>query len=169
MSDMDPCPVCSRDDFGNAGARAQHVRACREKAEQYGGGAPDSSEKAATETVEAAPATDNQNPRGGTEPLADVGENMATGLSATLDEEAPLETRKKGVKSVTSLAGGLLNGIMEYKQKKQQRQEQNARQSGVEPVEDKPECANCGLTFSEIPENAERISCPECGAEYRVV
>ena len=28
MSDLDPCPYCARDDFGNAGARQNHVDAC---------------------------------------------------------------------------------------------------------------------------------------------
>jgi len=28
MSDLDPCPYCGRDDFGNAGARQNHVDAC---------------------------------------------------------------------------------------------------------------------------------------------
>jgi len=30
MSDLDPCPYCGREDFGNAGARQNHVDACRD-------------------------------------------------------------------------------------------------------------------------------------------
>jgi len=30
MPDLDPCPYCGREDFGNAGARQNHVDACRD-------------------------------------------------------------------------------------------------------------------------------------------
>ncbi len=179
MAELDPCPYCGRDDFGNAGARSQHVRACKVKAEQY------NDSQSEEDTVEATPAKadskpaqsgsqraaapDNQNPSGNDSALARAGESMASGLAATLDEDAPVETRKKGVSNLTSLVGGLMGGVMEYRNEKNRREEQNARNVGLEQVEDKPECANCGLTFSQIPENAERVSCPECGAEYRVV
>jgi len=168
MTELDPCPYCGRDGFGNAGGRTQHVNSCRREAE--------------SDTQQPRPATADSNTSSGgreaslrqttqTTPddnaLATAGEDMASGLSATLDEDAPVETRKEGVKNLASLAGGLLNGVMDYKAKKEQVEEERARNVDLQQTQDKPSC-ECGLTFSRIPQNAQRVSCPECGREYEV-
>lgn len=108
--------------------------------------------------------TDGSN---GAEELAAAGETMASGLSGALDEDAPLDQRKEGVKQLGSLVSGVLNGVMDYQERKQQRKEERARNADLEETTDKPSC-ECGLTFTEIPLNADRIACPECGREYEV-
>lgn len=99
--------------------------------------------------------------------LAAAGEAMASGLSGALDEDAPLEQRKDGVKQLGSLVSGVVNGVMSYREQKQQQKEERARNASLEETTDKPSC-ECGLTFTEIPLSAERIACPECGREYEV-
>lgn len=101
------------------------------------------------------------------EELAAAGETMASGLSGALDEDAPVEQRKEGVKQLGSLVSGILGGVMEYRDQKQSRKKERARQADLEETTDKPSC-ECGLTFTEIPLNAERVACPECGREYEV-
>lgn len=171
MAELDPCPYCGQDGFGNAGARTQHVNACQRDAEKYtnqqqqtqpdtvdSNGSSSGAEPSLRQTTQTTP-DDNA--------LASAGEDMASGLSATLDEDAPVETRKEGVKNLASLAGGLLNGVMDYKAKKEQVEEERARNVDLQQTQDKPSC-ECGLTFSRIPQNAQRVSCPECGREYEV-
>ena len=104
---------------------------------------------------------------GGAEELAAAGETMASGLSGALDEDAPLQQRKEGVKQLGSLVSGVLNGVMDYQERKQNRKEKRAQEANLEETTDKPTC-ECGLTFTEIPLNADRIACPECGKEYSV-
>lgn len=99
--------------------------------------------------------------------LGAAGETMATGLSSALDDDAPLEQRKSGVKQLGSLVSGIVNGVMEHKERKQRLEEKRAKEAQLEPVEDKPSC-ECGFTFSRLPQNASRISCPQCGREYEV-
>ena len=118
---------------------------------------------ARAEQAELAP-TDGSN---GAEELAAAGETMASGLSGALDEDAPLQQRKEGVKQLGSLVSGVLNGVMDYQERKQQRKEERARNADLQETTDKPSC-ECGLTFTEIPINADRIACPECGREYEV-
>jgi Zn finger protein HypA/HybF involved in hydrogenase expression len=88
-------------------------------------------------------------------------------MSAALDEDAPVEQRKTGIKKLGELVTGAFGGIMEHKEQKAAQEEQRARGTDLEPADDKPQC-ECGLTFSKIPANASRISCPECGREYKV-
>lgn len=99
--------------------------------------------------------------------LAAAGEKMASGLSGALDQDAPVGQRKEGVKQLGGLVSGIVNGVMEYKEQKQNREEERARSASLEETTDKPSC-ECGLTFTEIPMNADRIACPECGREYEV-
>jgi len=99
--------------------------------------------------------------------LGAAGETMATGLSSALDNDAPLEQRKSGVMQLGSLVSGIVNGVMEHKERKQRLEEKRAKEAQLEPVEDKPSC-ECGFTFSRLPQNASRISCPHCGREYEV-
>jgi len=164
---MDPCPHCGRDDFGNPGGRTQHVRACREKAEKFKDDTPDDD----PQIVEAEPARGGGGPPAPQQDSGGVdtaGEQMATGLAAAFDDEAPVQERKTAVKKATSLVGGVLSGLMEHREQKEQRAKRRAKESSVEQVEDKPGC-ECGLTFARIPPNADRIQCPECGREYQVV
>jgi len=171
-SSLDPCPHCNRDDFGNAGARSQHVKSCAEQAKKYqqgggsNGGVPAAQQQAQARKPQIEPTREQ---RGGVPAgdLSTAGEQMASGLSSALDEDAPLQQRKSGVKKLTQLVGGALNGVMEHREQKARQEEQRARSSNLQPVEDKPQC-ECGLTFSKIPANADRISCPECGREYEV-
>jgi len=167
-SDLEPCPHCGRESFGNAGARAQHVSSCAEEAKKY---QQNGNQETVEPTIE--PAQDQQDQRqppqrqtGGGD-IAKAGEQMAGGLASTLDDDAPLEERKEGVKKLTSLVGGALNGLMEQRERKAQREQERAKNANIEEADDKPQC-ECGLTFSRIPRNANRISCPECGREYEV-
>jgi len=169
-SSLDPCPHCQRDDFGNAGARTQHVRSCREEAKKYqqnqnggGGAAEPQIERVDGNNQQTKP----QRRQGSVDDLEAAGETMANGISSSLDDDAPLEERKNGIKKVASLAGGIINGVMEHKEQKAAREEQRAKQANLTEAQDKPQC-ECGLTFSRIPANADRISCPECGREYEV-
>jgi len=164
-SDLDPCPHCGRDDFGNAGARSQHVSSCGETAKKY---QKETQTEAKEPQIEPAqpdtqpPARQQQG-----DDIAKAGEQMAGGLASTLDEDAPIEERKSGVKKLTSLLGGALTGVMEQREQKAQQEEQRAQNANLQEATDKPQC-ECGLTFSRIPRNADRISCPECGREYVV-
>ena len=164
MAELEPCPHCGRDDFGNAGARTQHVRSCAEEAQKYqqnGGGE--------TKQPKIEPADNQQNaqPPAATGDLATAGEQLASGMSAALDEDAPVEQRKTGIKKLGELVTGAMGGLMEHREQKAAQEEQRARNTNLQQVEDKPQC-ECGLTFSKIPANAQRISCPECGREYEV-
>ena len=167
--DLDPCPYCGRDEFGNAGARAQHVRACEEEAEKYQ--QADESEGEAQEVQTIQPARSAQEQQNNLPAARDgtdgVGETLGLSVAGALDDDAPVEKRTEGVKKVANLAGGLLSGFMHHREQKQERQEEQAKRSNLEPVEDKPQC-ECGAVFSRIPENADRVRCPECGREYRV-
>lgn len=168
MADLDPCPYCNRDNFGNAGARTQHVRSCEEQAKKYqqNGSGGTQQTQAQQPTIE--PANDQQETAPApTDDLASAGEQLASGMSSALDEDAPVEQRKSGVKKLGELVTGALGGIMEHREQKAQQEEQRARNTDLQEVSDKPEC-ECGLTFSKIPANADRISCPECGREYQV-
>lgn len=172
MADLEPCPHCGRDDFGNAGARTQHVRSCAEQAKKYqqngGGGTQQTQQQAQAKQPTIEPADEQQQTTPApTDDLASAGETMANGLSSALDEDAPLEQRKSGIKKLGELVTGAVSGVMEHRERKAQQEEQRARGSDLQPVEDKPNC-ECGLTFSKIPANADRISCPECGREYQV-
>jgi len=163
MAELEPCPHCGRDDFGNAGARTQHVRSCEEKAQKYqqnGGGETKQPqiEPAGQQQTQAPAAADD---------LATAGEQLASGMSAALDEDAPVEQRKTGIKKLGELVTGAMGGLMEHREQKAAQEEQRARNTNLQEVEDKPQC-ECGLTFSKIPANASRISCPECGREYEV-
>lgn len=169
MAELEPCPHCGRDDFGNAGARTQHVRSCEEKAQKYqqngGGGAQQTQAK--QPKIEPAEQQQTQ-PPAATDDLATAGEQLASGMSAALDEDAPVEQRKTGIKKLGELVTGAMGGLMEHREQKAAQEEQRARNTNLQEVEDKPECVACGLTFSKIPANAARISCPECGKEYEV-
>ena len=164
------CPNCGRDDFDSEDEREGHVDACESKwraeqpAEADGGTEPDSKPPAARAE---SPNVQRAGGAGAVEELSEAGEVMASGLSGALDEDAPLEQRKDGVKQLGSLLSGVVNGVMDYKERKEARKEERARNADLEPTTDKPSC-ECGLTFTEIPERAERISCPECGREYEV-
>jgi len=168
-SDLDPCEYCGREDFGNAGARTQHVRSCKEEAKKY---QQNTQTEAQTPTIESAETGGSRSvpdrQQEGGEGIEQAGEQLAGGLSATLDEDAPLGQRKEGVKKLFSLASGAINGVMEQREQKARREEERAKNASLEEVDDKPECVECGLTFSRIPSNADRISCPECGHEYQV-
>lgn len=164
MASLDPCPHCGRDEFGNAGARAQHVRSCGEKAEKY----QEQKTEPQEPSIEPAPnQTQTQQPAVRGSDLGTAGEQLASGMSAALDEDAPLQQRKSGIKQLGELVTGALGGVMEHREKKAAQEEQRARNTNLQPVEDKPQC-ECGMTFSKIPANANRISCPECGREYKV-
>lgn len=162
MAELDPCPHCNRDDFGNAGARSQHVKSCAEQAEKF----QQNQAQARQPSIE--PAQNTQQPaqvQNGD--LSTAGEQLASGMSAALDEDAPVEQRKTGIKKLGELVTGAVGGIMEHRERKAAEEERRARNTNIQPVEDKPQC-ECGLTFSKIPANADRISCPECGREYKV-
>jgi hypothetical protein len=173
---LDPCPVCGEEfDHNNAGARTNHVRACREKKEKYsqGGGReqPQQAQQAEQAEVEAIRPTEDQSQQQGELPAnqtSTAGEGIGTGIASALDDDAPIQQRAEGVKEVASLAGGLLSGIMQHREQKEQRQKQRAKSANIEKVEDKPQCGECGAVFSKIPETADRIQCPHCGVEYRV-
>jgi len=163
MAELEPCPHCGRDDFGNAGGRTQHVRSCAEEAQTYqqnGGG------ETKQPQIEPADQQQTQAPAA-TDDLATAGEQLASGMSAALDEDAPVEQRKTGIKKLGELVTGAMGGLMEHREQKAAQEEQRARNTNLQEVEDKPQC-ECGLTFSKIPANASRISCPECGREYEV-
>lgn len=164
MGDIEPCPHCQRDDFGNKGARTQHVRSCAEQAKKY---QENGQQDTKSPRIEPATSEKQQTVEPAGDDLASAGETMANGLSSALDEDAPLEQRKSGIKKLGELVTGAVSGVMEHRERKAQQEEQRARGSDLQPVEDKPQC-ECGLTFSKIPANADRISCPECGREYRV-
>jgi len=164
MAELDPCPHCGRDDFGNAGARTQHVRSCAKQAEKY---QQKQAEPQQAEIEPAKPAQTQQPAPVQNGDLSTAGEQLASGMSAALDEDAPVQQRKTGIKKLGELVTGALGGVMEHREQKAAQEEQRARQTNLQPVEDKPQC-ECGMTFSKIPANADRISCPECGREYKV-
>lgn len=168
MAELDPCPHCQRDDFGNAGARTQHVRSCEEKAQKYqqNGGGGTQQTQAKQPKIEPADQQQTQTPAT-TDDLSSAGEQLASGMSAALDEDQPLEQRKTGIKKLGELVTGAVGGLMEQRERKAAEEERRARDTNLQEVEDKPQC-ECGLTFSKIPANASRISCPECGREYEV-
>jgi len=165
MAELDPCPHCGEGDWGNAGARAQHVKSCGKEAEKYA-----QTRQLETQTVE--PVEPNNTPPAQNAPqdenaLQQAGETVSSSLSAALDENAPTEQKKAGVKQLTSLIGGVVSGVVDYRDQKEEMEKQRARNANVEPTDDKPSC-ECGLTFTRIPQNVDRIACPECGREYRV-
>lgn len=160
MAELDPCPHCGRTDFGNAGARAQHIKSCVEGNGQ--------TESVTLETVdetqqEAAPQPQDQGPA-----TAEAGKQIGTGLSVAMDSSAPTQERMAAVQSAANLLSGLINGRMEYEEQRRERAEQRAKNANLVPVDDKPKCGNCGATFAQIPPGAERVQCPECLTEYRV-
>lgn len=171
MSETDACPHCGRSDFGNAGARTQHVRACAEEAKKYqqnGGGGPTDPESQQAQVVKmesAGGGSGSQSMPAPSDP--DGGESFGMAVAGALDEDAPPAQRQEGVKKVAGLIGELASGFMQHKTQKDQRQRQRAQQADVEPAEDKPQC-ECGATFVKIPQAASRIECGECGREYRV-
>jgi hypothetical protein len=147
-----PCPNCGRDDFGNEGARTNHVRTC-DSANEPAVIEPESGEQTADRPA---------NP----EQRRSDGESLGSGIAATFDEDAPVEQRKEGAKNLAGLAGELISGVFDYRKQKSERQKKRAQESSVEQVTDKPQC-ECGAVFSQIPDR-ERIKCGSCGREYRV-
>lgn len=165
---MKPCPHCGRSDFGNKGARKQHVVNCNDSQ-------GNSEVVEATAEPEVVPVDDQQEnqrqsdlatPSDGS--VEDLGGALAESVSRTFDEDTPVEERKEGISTLTQLIAGAGKKALERRRQKQERQEQRAKNADIEPVEDKPHCQSCGATFTHIPQNAERIQCGNCGKEYVV-
>ena len=98
-------------------------------------------------------------------------ERFAIEAARALDSSQPVSQRKESVKGLAEVFGGGIAGIMEFNEQKRKMEEQRARQSSLEPVSDKPMCATdgCSYTFGRIPQNVNRVVCPECGLEHAVV
>lgn len=157
--DTDPCPYCGRDDFGNPGARSQHVES-HDEAGPAGGDEDVQTLETVDDQQAAAPAPASTGET--------AGEAIGKILSVVGDETAPTEQRKDAVKTGTALFGEVLSGMIDQRDRRRERAEERAKNAEIEPVEDKPSCVNCGATFSAMPPGAERVRCPECRQEYRV-
>lgn len=120
-----------------------------------------------------APARQRQQGGGGGAPVArgepeSAGDALAQGALALTSDEASTVEQAEAFKGI---GGVVLEGISrftKYQQQVNQKQEEHAKNVDLQEATDKPQC-KCGYVFSRIPRGKERVTCPECSMEYRVV
>lgn len=168
---LDPCPYCGKQfDHQNAGARENHVEACRADAEKFQQTAPNGG--AQPQRQPQAPA--RPQPRQGGLPAAagegdilevatEAGRQLAALQNASPEEKAQVEGR------LGKAAARLVEGFFD------QRTEE--RVAGIKRSEDydgQPEvvkryttCESCGRQLEYIPEPGTEFDCKWCGTRLR--
>lgn len=121
---------------------------------------PERTEQSSTGAVE--PATEAQEVQRRRDPEISAGE----GLLAMMDDDADANMKAKGIEAVGSSVIRFAKSALQYGEQKGKMKEERAKNAQFQKAEDKPRCEECGHVFSEIPLQAERISCPGCGEEY---
>jgi len=97
-----------------------------------------------------------------------AGDAIAQSALALTSDEATTGQQAEAFKGIGSV---LLDGatrFAKYKEQLSTQQEEHAKNTQLQEVEDKPKC-ECGYVFSKIPQSKSRIACPECGREFRVI
>lgn len=96
-----------------------------------------------------------------------AGDALAQSAVAVTSEEA---SQSEKAEALTGLGGVLLEAgsrFVKYRENIDRQQEEHAKGVEIEKATDKPRC-ECGYVFSQIPQTANRVSCPDCGEEYEV-
>lgn len=141
---VDPCPHCGRDDFGNEGAREQHVLACERKAET-----------APARRQEAHP-----------QPAGDVGQATGEAL-AVFDTDLDPGTRLGALQGLLGKAQGMVEGYNQYRRRKANEQENRLQHIDPEgEIELSVNCPRCNYEIlpDEVPLKRDVMRCPGgCG------
>lgn len=154
---MPECQYCGKT-IGNEGAKTNHERSCDHNPANQ----PDQEQvPARRRQPEEAPVTQGA--------PADAGAGIADTLFVLANfDEMPSDVRRESIKQGTSILGGVLNRWLDLREANMERQEQRARNAQLEPVEDLPECAECGYQFSVEELRGDHTRCPGCERLYNV-
>lgn len=157
------CRYCPRDDFGNAGARASHERACDEN--------PDNTTQ--QRERESLPDRQRQQSKQSEMVAADQQENAGAALAdigiALFDDDVQAEQKGQALGGLLGLAQQGVSRYNQYRRVKMEKQENRAKNAELEEVTELPTC-ECGYQFdsSEIGVNDDRIRCPDCKSLWSV-
>lgn len=104
-------------------------------------------------------------PRGDT----GAGEAIAQGAVALFDDSSTPAHQEEAVRSVGNVLVDAVGSLARYSAERDRARESRAKNVDVQEVEDKPHCPGCGATITNVPLDANRVECGECGKELQIV
>lgn len=164
QADGPTCQYCG-EPFGNAGAKANHERACPHNPENAPDTAPQQGQAAAPPT---------RQPQGQGGPMTPAqGGGLGAGLADTLYvlrnfDEMPSDVRRETVSQATSIAGSALNRWLDLREADIQRQEEMAKNAQLEPADEFPTCPECDYQFDADDLGGDSVRCPSCDSLFNV-
>lgn len=160
------CDYCG-ETLGNAGACANHERACPYNPEN----APEARQQPQQQQ---APRPARRQPQQGQPPARQqgrsAGDTLVDTAIAIADDDMPLEVRADAIRGGLGIVGDAIVRYQEYRDRKMEEQRNRAKRAELGEPQEYPQC-ECGHTFGpeEIGLNQSEVQCPDCTTVYEIV